>query len=49
MTQVNITTNKNVVTVNELDNSVITVATQGPQGTPGIDISDASRVDKSIL
>ena len=49
MTQVNITTNKNVVTVNETDNSVITVATQGPQGTPGIDISDTNRVDKSIL
>ena len=32
MTSVNVTTSKNTVTVNEGDATVITVATQGPQG-----------------
>ena len=32
MTSVNITTTKNTVTVNEGDSTVVTVATQGPQG-----------------
>ena len=32
MTSVNVTTSKNTVTVNEGDATIITVATQGPQG-----------------
>ncbi len=49
MTTVNITTNKNTVTVDESNSSVITVATQGPQGEVGIDLSDTNRVNKSII
>jgi len=49
MTSVNITTNKNTVTIDEDNSSVITVATQGPQGEVGIDISDANKVNKSII
>ena len=49
MTTVNITTNKNTVTVDESNSSVITVATQGPQGPTGIDISDTNKVNKSII
>ena len=36
MTSVNVTTNKNTVTVNEDNSSVITVVSQGPQGPQGI-------------
>lgn len=49
MTSVNITTNKNTVTVDEDNSSIITVATQGPQGEVGINISDANKIDKSII
>ena len=49
MTSVNITTNKNTVTVDEDNSSIITVATQGPQGEGGINISDANKIDKSII
>ena len=50
MTTVNITTNKNTVTVDENNSSVITVATQGPQGaTGGFTLSDDNRVNKSII
>ena len=50
MTSVNITTNKNTVTVDENNSSVITVATQGPQGaTGGFTLSDDNRVNKSII
>ena len=48
MTSVNITTTKNSVTVNEGDTTVVTVATQGPQGaSSAVDISSA--VDNSIV
>ena len=48
MTSVNITTTKNTVTVNEGDTTVVTVATQGPQGaSTAIDTSSA--VDNSIV
>jgi len=44
---------KNTVTVNETTNSVITVATQGPQGpswsTTATSLSDSGRVDKSVV
>ena len=50
MSSVNITTNKNTVTVDENNSSVITVATQGPQGaTGGFTLSDDNRVNKSII
>ncbi len=50
MTSVNITTNKNTVTVDEDNSSVITVATQGPQGGSAADaINVDSAVNKSIV
>ena len=53
MTTVNITTSKNTVTVDESNSSVITVATQGPQGASadesGTGLSDSSKVNKSII
>ena len=53
MTTVNITTSKNTVTIDEDNSSVITVATQGPQGpafsTSGTGLSDSSKVNKSII
>ena len=49
MTSVNITTNKNTVTVDEDNSSVITVSTQGPQGPVGFTLSDDNKVDKSII
>ena len=47
MTTVNITTNKNTVTVDESNSSVITVATQGPQAPNQVNVDSA--VDKSIV
>ena len=47
MTSVNITTNKNTVTVNEGNSSIITVATQGPQAPNEINIDNA--INKSIV
>tara|TARA_R100001594_G_scaffold88257_1_gene122536 strand:- start:425 stop:673 length:249 start_codon:yes stop_codon:yes gene_type:complete len=56
MTSVNITTNKNTVTIDENNSSVITVSTQGPQGATGatgpaggIIVSDSAKVDKSVI
>ena len=50
MSSVNITTNKNTVTIDENNSSVITVATQGPQGaTGGFTLSDDNKVNKSII
>jgi hypothetical protein len=50
MTTVNITTNKNTVTIDEDNSSVIEVATQGPQGASADDaINMDSVVDKSIV
>tara|TARA_R100001463_G_scaffold485_2_gene2165 strand:+ start:386 stop:625 length:240 start_codon:yes stop_codon:yes gene_type:complete len=53
MTTVNITTNKNTVTVDESNSSVITVTTVGAQGpafsTSGRGLSDTNRVNKSII
>ena len=50
MTSVNITTTKNTVTVNEGDATVVTIATQGPQG-PGFDLAldHAGKVNDSIM
>jgi len=50
MTSVNITTNKNTVTVDEDNSSVITVATQGPQGASATDkINIDNVINKSIV
>ncbi len=49
MTTVNITTNKNTVTVDEGDPSVITVATVGPQGANASMVNVTNAVDKSIV
>ena len=49
MTSVNITTNKNTVTIDEDNSSVITVASQGPQGAQGTTIDVDSAVNKSIV
>ena len=48
MTSVNITTTKNTVTVNEGESTVVTIATQGPQGE-GFDLQDANKVDGSVI
>jgi len=49
MTSVNVTTTKNTVTVNEGDTTVVTVATQGPQGPVGVNIDDTGKVDGSVI
>jgi len=50
MSTVNITTNKNTVTVDESNSSVITVATQGPQGASATDIINLDNaVNRSIV
>jgi hypothetical protein len=50
MTTVNITTNKNTVTVDENNSSVIEVATQGPQGaSPQDTINLDNVINKSIV
>ena len=49
MTTVNITTNKNTVTIDEDNSSVITVSTQGPQGAEGTTINTDNAVDKSVV
>ena len=53
MTSVNITTTKNTVTVNEGDSTVITVATQGPQGptfsSSGVTLDDSAKVNDSVV
>ena len=51
MTSVNITTEKNTVTVNG-ETSVVTVATQGsqgPEGPAGTSIDTSNAVDNSLL
>ena len=49
MTSVNVTTNKNTVTVNEGDSTVVTVATQGPAGPKGIELDETSKVNGSVV
>ena len=53
MTSVNVTTTKNTVTVNEGDTTVVTVATQGPQGpsfsTSGTQLNDSAKVNNSVV
>ena len=53
MTSVNITTTKNTVTENEGDTTVVTVATQGPQGptfsSSGTTLDDSAKVNDSVV
>tara|TARA_E500000305_G_scaffold35070_1_gene26638 strand:+ start:530 stop:757 length:228 start_codon:yes stop_codon:yes gene_type:complete len=49
MTSVNITTNKNTVTVDENNSSIITVATQGPQGANASIVDVDNAVNRSIV
>ena len=50
MTDVNITTNKNTVTVTEgATGSVVTVATQGPKGDKGLTLDEGAKVDGSVI
>jgi hypothetical protein len=52
MSSVNITTERNTVTVNG-DTNVVTVATQGPQGpqfsTTGTNLNDSNKVNNSVV
>ena len=52
MSSVNITTEKNTVTVNG-DTNVVTVTTQGPQGesfsTTGTNLNDSNKVNNSVV
>ena len=52
MSSVNITTEKNTVTVNG-DTNVVTVATQGPQGpqfsSTGTSLNDSNKVNNSVV
>jgi hypothetical protein len=53
MSSVNITETTNKITVTEGDATVVTIATQGPQGpswsTTATSLSDSGRVDKSVV
>ena len=50
MSTVNITTNKNTVTIDEDNSSVIQVATQGPQGASAADsVNVDNAVNRSIV
>ena len=53
MTSVNITTTKNSLTVNEGDPTVVTIATEGPQGqsfsVTGTTLDDSAKVNNSVL
>ena len=49
MSQINITTTKNTVTVNG-ETRVVTVATQGPQGAiPDFTLDSTDKVDGSVI
>ena len=52
MSSVNITTERNTVTVNG-DTNVVTVATRGPQGpqfsTSGVNLNDSNKVNNSVV
>ena len=49
MNSVTISETKNTVTVNEGDTTVVTVATQGPQGPVGFQLEDTNKVDGSVI
>ena len=49
MTQVNVNTTQNTVTVSETSQNVITVAAQGPQGPKGLDLDESQKIDGSVV
>ena len=48
MTNINITQNKNTVTVNG-ETRVVTVKVAGPQGPKGLELDETSKVDGSVI
>tara|TARA_R100000734_G_C3302447_1_gene92977 strand:+ start:1011 stop:1235 length:225 start_codon:yes stop_codon:yes gene_type:complete len=48
MSNINITQNKNTVTVNG-ETRVVTVKVVGPQGPKGLDLDETSKVDGSVV
>ena len=48
MSSINITQNKNTVTVNG-ETRVVTVKVAGPQGPKGIDLDETSKVNGSVI
>ena len=48
MSNINITQNKNTVTVNG-ETRVVTVKVPGPQGPKGLDLDELSKVDGSVV
>ena len=48
MTSVNVSNLTNTVTVVEGDTTVVTIATQGPQG-PGLSVDTTAKVDQSVV
>ena len=48
MSNINITQNKNTVTVNG-ETRVVTVKVAGPQGPKGIDLDETSKVNGSVI
>ena len=48
MSIINITQNKNTVTVNG-ETRVVTVKVAGPQGPKGLDLDESSKVDGSVV
>ena len=48
MSNINITQNKNTVTVNG-ETRVVTVKVAGPQGPKGLDLDELSKVDGSVV
>ena len=48
MTNINITQNKNTVTVNGATR-VVTVKVAGPQGPKGLELDETSKVDGSVI
>ena len=48
MSSINITQNKNTVTVNG-ETRVVTVKVAGPQGPKGLELDETSKVDGSVI
>ena len=48
MSQINITQNKNTVTVNG-ETRVVTVKVAGPQGPTGLDLDHSNKIDGSVI
>jgi len=48
MSNINITQNKNTITVNG-ETRVVTVKVAGPQGPKGLDLDESNKVDGSVV